>query len=201
MSAIQKRIHEAALRLFAQKPMAEINISELAQSAGLARNTVYKHLDSIDKLLATLATDLASEMNQRVSQSTATATDPAVRLANGIRFYVRRAHEEPHWGRFLQRYGMSLASLQALWDGPLVADVTAGLFSQRYQFKQEQLLAVIGLIGAAVLGAITLVVQGQRTWRDAGADTAELILRALGVPQADAQVLANLELPALPELI
>lgn len=71
MSIIQKRIHEAALQLFAQKELADINVSELAQKAGLARNTVYKNLDSIETLFETVATELASEMNERVGRSAA----------------------------------------------------------------------------------------------------------------------------------
>ncbi|HBP4632907.1 TPA: TetR/AcrR family transcriptional regulator [Pseudomonas aeruginosa] len=200
MSIIQKRIHEAALQLFAQKQMVDVNISELAQKAGLARNTVYKNLESIESLFEAVASELASEMNERVGRSAAPDLDPAQRLSNGIRFYIRRAHEEPHWGSFLVRYAASHVSMQALWDGPPVRDVLAGLACQRYSFRQEQLTSAIGLIAGAVLIAISLVLQGHKTWRDAGADTAELVLRALGVPPEDARVFATAPLPELPPL-
>ncbi|MCY1285567.1 hypothetical protein D9M68_300240 [compost metagenome] len=197
---IQKRIHEAALQLFAQKQIVDVNISELAQKAGLARNTVYKNLESIDSLFETVASELAAEMNERVGKSAAPDLDPAQRLSNGIRFYIRRAHEEPHWGSFLVRYSASHVSMQAMWDGPPVRDVLAGLASQRYSFRQEQLLSAIGLIAGAVLIAISLVLQGHKTWRDAGADTAELVLRALGVPPEEARAFATAPLPELPTL-
>jgi AcrR family transcriptional regulator len=200
VSAIQKRIHEAALRLFAEKQIADVNISELAQAAGLARNTIYKNLDSIDSLFETVASELAAEMNERVDKSAAPGLDPAQRTANGIRFYIRRAHEEPHWGSFLVRYAASHASMQKLWEGPPVRDVLAGLSSQRYSFRQEQLMSVIGMLAGSVLGAISLVLQGHKTWRDAGADTAELVLRALGVPPDEARAFASEPLPALPSL-
>lgn len=197
---IQKRIHEAALQLFAQKQIVDVNISELAQKAGLARNTVYKNLESVDSLFETVASELAAEMNERVGKSAAPDLDPAQRLSNGVRFYIRRAHEEPYWGSFLVRYAASHASMQALWDGPPVRDVLAGLASQRYSFRQEQLMSVIGLIAGAVLIAISLVLQGHKTWRDAGADTAELVLRALGVPPEEARAFATAPLPELPTL-
>lgn len=200
MSAIQKRIHEAALRLFAEKQITEVNVSELAQSAGLARNTIYNNLESTDSLFETVASELAAEMNERVSLSAAPDLDPAHRLANGIRFYIRRAHEERHWGGFLVRYGVSHVSLQKLWDGPPVRDVLAGLASQRYSFNQEQLLSVIGMIAGSVLAAASLVLQGHKTWRDAGSDTAELVLRALGVPVDEAKAFSTAPLPALPSL-
>lgn len=200
MSAIQKRIHEAALRLFAEKQIADVNISELAQAAGLARNTIYKNLESIDSLFETVASELAGEMNERVGKSAAPNLDPAQRLSNGIRFYIRRAHEEPHWGAFLVRYAASHSSMQMLWDGPPVRDVLAGLASQRYSFRQEQLVSVIGMIAGSVLIAIALVLQGHKTWRDAGSDSAELVLRALGVPPDEARAFASEPLPPLPSL-
>lgn len=200
MSAIQKRIHEAALRLFAEKQIADVNISELAQTAGLARNTIYKNLESIDSLFETVASELAAEMNERVGKSAAPNLDPAQRLANGIRFYIRRAHEEPHWGAFLVRYAATSVSMQKLWDGPPVRDVLAGLNNQRFSFRQEQLMSVIGMLTGSVLIAIALVLQGHKTWRDAGSDSAELVLRALGVPQDEARVFASEPLPLLPNL-
>ncbi|MBT8769171.1 TetR/AcrR family transcriptional regulator [Metapseudomonas boanensis] len=200
MSAIQKRIHEAALRLFAEKQIADVNISELAQTAGLARNTIYKNLESIDSLFETVASELAAEMNERVGKSAAPDLDPAQRLANGIRFYIRRAHEEPHWGAFLVRYAATSSSMQRLWDGPPVHDVLAGLVSQRYSFRQEQLMSVVGMLAGSVLIAIALVLQGHKTWREAGSDTAELILRALGVPPDEAREFACAPLPPLPSL-
>ncbi|WP_187804539.1 TetR/AcrR family transcriptional regulator [Aquipseudomonas alcaligenes] len=200
MSAIQKRIHEAALRLFAEKRIAEVNISELAQSAGLARNTIYKNLESIDSLFEAVASDLSEEMNERVDRSAAPGLDPAQRTANGIRFYIRRAHEEPHWGSFLVRYASSHDSLQRLWDGPPARDALAGLASQRFDFRQEQLMSAVGMLAGSVLAAISLVLQGHKTWRDAGSDTAELVLRAWGVPPDEARRFACEPLPVLPNL-
>lgn len=200
MSTIQRRIHEAALQLFAQKELVDVNVSELAQKAGLARNTIYKNLESTETLFETVATQLASEMNERVGKSAAPGLDPAQRLSNGIRFYIRRAHEERHWGSFLVRYSASHVSMQALWDGPPVRDVLEGLACQRYSFRQDQLLSAIGLIAGAVLLAISLVLQGHKTWRDAGADTAEFVLRALGVPADEARAFATAPLPELPAL-
>jgi hypothetical protein len=45
-----------------------------------------------------------------------------------------------------------------------------------------------------------LVREGIKTWRDAGSETAELLLLALGISPAEAMGLAAVELPPLPEL-
>ncbi|OHC25652.1 MAG: TetR family transcriptional regulator [Pseudomonadales bacterium RIFCSPLOWO2_02_FULL_63_210] len=199
MSPVQKRIHEAAIRLFAEKNIGEVNVRELAQVAGVARGTIYNNLSSIESLFEDVATHLSGEMNRRVAKSADPEMDPAQRLANGIRFYLRRAHEEPYWGSFIARYAASNAALQEMWNGPPLEDVLSGLKSQRYSFRQEQLPSVISMIGGSVLSAILQVLAGHRTWRDAGSDTAELILIALGVAPEAARVFATKELPALPD--
>ena len=37
LNPVQRRIHQAALRLFAEKGASQVNISDLAQEAGVAR--------------------------------------------------------------------------------------------------------------------------------------------------------------------
>mgnify|MGYP003476828592 FL=1 len=197
MTPLQKRLHAAALQLFAEKGVSEITVSELAQVAGVARGTIYNNLGSIESLFADVANQLSAEMNQRVVKSADPQLEPAQRLANGIRFYIRRAHEEPQGGGFMIRYASCTQSLQDLWTGPPVQDVLAGLAQSRYSFDQSMLTSVMSLIGGAVLAAILLVLDGRKTWREAGSETAELVLRALGIAPDEAHRLAREELPPL----
>ncbi|MCY1372959.1 hypothetical protein D9M69_602010 [compost metagenome] len=75
-----------------------------------------------------------------------------------------------------------------------------GIRIGRYDIRPEQLPSAMSTISGSVLGAIFLVVEGHRTWREAGSDTAELVLRALGVPAAEARRCATSELPPLASL-
>jgi len=197
LSPVQKRIHEAAIRLFVEKRVEEVNVSELAQIAGVARGTIYNNLNSVETLFEDVASQLSAEMNDRAARSTDPHASPAVRLATGIRLYIRRAHEEPHWGAFIVRYGASNETLQQMWSGPPMHDVLSGLSSEQYSFRQEQLPSVMAMIGGGVLGATMLVLQGHKTWRDAGSDMAEFVLRALGVPADEARSIATQDLPLL----
>lgn len=201
MSAAQRRIHQAALRLFAEKGNSQVSVSELAEAAGVARGTIYNNLDSTDHLFERVASQLADEMNQRVVASYAGIEDPARRLSTGIRLYVRRAHEEPHWGRFLTHFSFRSGSLATFWQGPAVKDVRLGLDQNRYTFRPDQMYGAAGLIAGTTLSAILLVLEGMRTWRDAGSDAAELTLRALGVGTDEARRLAAFELPPLAEVL
>ncbi len=200
INAAQARIHEAAVRLFAERGAVQVSISDLAQAAGVARGTIYNNLPQPDSLFEDVARRLGMEMHERVNLSFGAIEDPAQRLANGLRLFIRRAHDEPHWGRFILRFALTNASLQSMWNGPPTRDLLAGLESGRYAFRAEQMASVLSMVATAGLSGIFLVMEGHRTWRDAGSDAAELVLRAIGIPAEEARLLAAADLPPLPEL-
>lgn len=186
------------MKLFAERGISQVNVSELAQAAGVARGTIYNNLHDPDHLFEEVAAQLADDMNWRITASFEGIADPAHRLANGVRLYIRRAHEEPHWGRFICRHAFNAEALRKVWEGQPVTDLMTGLQSGRYHFEPEQLPSVIGLQAGAVLSAIFNVLEGIKTWREAGADAAEFTLVALGLSREEARALANAELPLLP---
>jgi AcrR family transcriptional regulator len=190
-----RRIHDAALRLYAEKGTSEVSVSELAQMAGVARGTIYNNLEQPDGLFEKVAGQFAEEMNAYVVEVLGEIDDPAQRLSAGIRMYVQRAHEEPHWGRFMIQFAYTNSALRSLWTGPPMQDLQSGIASSRYDIGQEQLPCALGLIGGATLSAVMLVLEGQATWRDAGTQTAMLALRSLGVDMAEANRVARLEIP------
>ena len=197
LSQARRRIHAAAMKLFAERGVTKLNISDLASAAGMARGTIYSHVSDVDGLFEEVAAQLAREMTERVVAGFAGIDDPAQRLAIGVRQYIRRAHEEPLWGRFMSRFGLSPALTQALLSTDPVADLQAGIQSGRYRIGLEQLPAMVGLLAGGTLAAMLPVLDGRSTWRDAGSDTVELLLVALGLERDAARTLARSELPPL----
>jgi AcrR family transcriptional regulator len=200
LNAAQKRIHTAAMKLFAEMDVTRVSISDLAAAAGVARGTVYNNLGGTEGLFERVAAQLVREMTIRVTQSLADTDDLALRLAFGIRHYLRRAHEEPHWGRFLNRFGFSSASLQTLWSTDPIRNLNEGIETGRYRITREQLPSSMVMIAGAVLAAMLPVLEGRQTWREVGTEVAELLLVALGIPRDEARALAARELPPLPTL-
>jgi AcrR family transcriptional regulator len=192
-----EKIMDAALRLFAERGASDITVSELASAAGVARGTVYAHLASTESLFESIASELANEMHERVSLSAKADSPPSLRLAQGIRFFIRRTHEEPQWGRFIVRFAFSVTSLRGMWSGPPARDLIEGIEAGLFSLRPEQLPSSTAMIGSSVLGAMYLVLEGHKSWREAGSDTAELLLRALGVEAIEARTLATAELPPL----
>ncbi|TPE58815.1 TetR/AcrR family transcriptional regulator [Sandaracinobacter neustonicus] len=200
MTSARRRMREAAIRLFAEKGSTQVSMSELAQAAGVARGTAHNNLESTDAFFREIASELADEMNDRITISSEGVSDPTRRLALAIRFYIRRAHEEPDWGRFLLRFAISEQALQAFWLGQPVQDLANGQQSGAFHFRPDQIPSAISFIAGSVLGAILLVLDGHRTWRDAGQDAVEFVLRAIGVPGEAAREQAISDLPPLREL-
>lgn len=190
-SGIQTRIYRAAFLLFAEKGGIDITVSELAQKAGLARGTIYNHLSSTQTLFEEVATQLTREMTEFVLKATKDESDPARRLSIGIRLFLKKSHDEPDWGKFLIRFGLSSGTLKALWEGPLVEDLQNGIKSGKFKVGSDQTASVLTLIGASTLGSMSLVREGTKTWKDASAEIVELILKALGVPLVEAKKLAR----------
>ena len=192
----QRRLREAALKLFAERG-AEVSLSDLAEAAGVARGTIYNNSGSTAEVFAQVADQLVLEMHDRVVKSSGKDVDPVHHLANGIRFFARRAHEEPPWGRFINRFALSNPAMFGLWHGPFMDDLLRAMKSKQYDFKASSLPTVVAMIAGSVLGAVFLVMEGQKTWRAAGSETAELVLRALGVEAKEAARIAVLPLPPL----
>lgn len=197
-TAARQRLHDAALQVFAQRGSSEVTVSELAQVAGIARGTVYNNIESPEDLFHEVAIDLSREMHARMRASFTIVSDPAERLANALRFCIRRAHAEPDWGRFVARFGLSNASLQRLWSTAPVDDVLRGIDQGRYTISADLLPGVQSMITGTIITGMWLVLEGHQTWREGGSTAAEVVLRALGVEPDEAHRIATRELPDLP---
>lgn len=197
LNQARKRIHGAAMRLFAERGVTRLSISDLASAAGMARGTIYSHVPDVDRLFEEVAGQLAREMTERVVAGFAGITDPALRLAIGVRQYIRRAHEEPQWGRFVTRFGLGAEVMQAVMSSEAMTDFEAGVGSGRYLIAPTQIPAMVALLAGGTLAAMLPVLDGHGTWREVGSDTAELMLAALGIEREEARMLAHSELPPL----
>lgn len=194
------RIYRAAMQLFSEHGDPEVNVSELAAIAGVARGTIYNNIGDLNTLFTDVSSHVIAEMSARLGLALQGVVEPERRLAMAIRVFIRRSHDEPYWGKFMMRYALSNPSFEALLIGLPLHDVVHGLERGRYTFRADQLPTVLAMVGGSVLSAMRMVQEGHKTWRDAGSDAAELVLRAMGLPTAEAHTIAVADLPALPGL-
>jgi AcrR family transcriptional regulator len=192
-----QRISDAAVRLFVEKGTTQLTISELAHEANVARGTLYRNIGSVEDLFDRIVGELSADMHQRVSASFAGIDDPPARLATGVRWGVRYAHENPTSGRFAVRFGPSEESLRAMMTGTPMADISAGVAAGRYSIGPASIDSIASLVLGATISAMWMVLEGHQTWREAGSSTAELLLRAMGIERAEAHDISTAELPRL----
>ncbi len=197
MTSTERRISAAAVRLFTEKGVTDVTISELATEAGVARGTLYRNFDSTEQLFDKVLADFSAEMHERVTRSFAGIDDAAMRLATGVRLWVRYAHEDPLMGRFAVRFALTEQSLRAMFTGPPMRDVGAGIADGRYRVDESLTPGIASLVIGATVSAMWMVLEGHQTWREAGSCTAELLLRALGIDPDEAHTISTGELPNL----
>lgn len=199
-SSSEYRIRQAAVRLFAERGAAPLTVSELANEAKVARGTLYRSLGTTEGLFDRIVTDLSAEMYQRIGESLSEIADPAARLATGMRIWIRCAHDDPTFGRFAVTFGLTTEALRSLMFGPAMRDVEAGIAEGRFKSAGTGSESVASLMLGATVSAMWMVLEGHQTWRDGGSQTAELVLRAMGIDGKEARDLATVELPALGSL-
>ena len=195
-SAAVLKIHDAAMRLFAERGGREISISDLADAAGVARGTIYNNIAEPDALFDEIASRVLHDMHLRVAESMGQLEDPAQRLACGIQMFIRHVHEDPWWGRFVVRFAANDDTMRRMMDEPPSIDIKRGIDTGRFTVSLEALASVLSLVGGSTLTAMQSVLAGRQTWRVAGQQLAELILRALGLDADEAHAISSIEPPS-----
>jgi AcrR family transcriptional regulator len=196
-SRARARIYDAALRLFVENGGSAITVSDLADAAGIARGTIYNHVIEPRNLLGDVAAALSQEMLLRTEATMEGLTDPVERMATGVRLFVRRAHEDHNWGRFLVQFMLSHAALRGVMREPPSRDVALAVEAGRFKIVPTQIPSFVAMLTGTTIGAMNLVIRGEQTWRDAAGDAAEFLLRAAGIAAAEARRIARRELPPL----
>ena len=64
----EQRIKDALLKLLANKPLADITVSELAREAHVSRSTFYEHFGNPDDVYDVLMAEISAEMSPLMSQ-------------------------------------------------------------------------------------------------------------------------------------
>ncbi|MEQ8481998.1 MAG: TetR/AcrR family transcriptional regulator [Hoeflea sp.] len=200
MNSAQLRIHQAAIRIFAEHGGTTVNVSDLAREAGFSRGTIYNNLQDPAALFDSVCDMIAKEFRESINKACEGIDDPARKVSASIRLCVRRVHEDAAWGKFIARYAMLEPRLGHFWSEVPARELRRGLIAGRFRFDREQVTSITATAGGATFGAISLVLDGRRTWRQAGSDTAEVVLRGIGVDAAEAYEIAHSDLEPLPSV-
>jgi AcrR family transcriptional regulator len=181
---------EATYRVVARKNVDAVTIDDIIVEAGVARGTFYNYFQTREEALKAMATALQVEMGQKMGIPT--INDPAERIAIAIRQLLHRASQDKTWGTVIVRLGLFEPPSDQAMEGGVIADLRAGVQVDRFQIDSFE--AAIALTLGTGLMAARSILAGQ-TERDYPEQIAKIILKSLGIADAEAQAIAfkNLE--------
>ena len=140
----RKRVLEAALEVVRERPLAEVQLQQIADRAGISPGHVLYHFGSKeDILIATLARSEAEIAEER-ARDLAGLDDPVDRLERWIVLFLPRGADDPTWKLWLElwlRAGReereAAPRVAASWVDDFHRIVTDGLESGAFRLDDE----------------------------------------------------------------
>lgn len=188
------KIVAAAFEMFGEEGGLYARIEDIAQRAGITRATFYTHFSSLPELREAVTYEVTHDFLTAVTRTVSLLDDPRERASVAIRFYLRRALDDPKWG-------WSMINLSA-----------TGFIFGLETFRQAELTIKEGMAAGkltvadsaagrdVVLGtsfAAMSTMLRDKPMSDYPEMITQNILEGVGVPTDEAREIAHRELPAL----
>jgi AcrR family transcriptional regulator len=186
---------ESAYRVFARKETDAVTIDDIIAEAGVARGTFYNYFQTREDVLRAVAASLSDVMNQKIWAQYAAISDPAERMAIGLRQFLHQAMRDATWGWVIVRIGLVAAPLSETIERGLMSDLEAGIRLER--FRVDSVQASVDLVLGTSLMAMRTILEGHRE-PSYPEQITKLILKSLGVDQDDAEAIAFKALEPFP---
>ena len=188
------RTREALLHagyvLFAERGLYDVSIDEIIEKAEISKQTFYNHFSDKAALARDIYLSIRREIESEIRLINQDIDDPAMCIARGICIYVRTALNAPGHIRFITRLLVHDIGLEDPANEGVIHDLETGLATGRLFVRSFE-------TGAAfILGAsepLLLSVVGHPNKAQVVSLTQDfliLILRGLGIPPSDAELIA-----------
>ncbi len=174
----------AGLRVLAEKGDG-LTVSDVVAEADVSNGTFYNYFLDREVLVDALAEELVLSLAATAAREG--IADPALRFAVASGRVLRRASEDPIWGRVVLRL-VNRPGVHESLDRYLCEDLAQGFAQGRFDTGPED--AVVDLVTGLLVMTIRRLVSGQAQ-PDAPRRAVERGLRALGVSSTEARELAG----------
>lgn len=189
---MRSRLLDSALELIARSGPAAMMIDDVISQAEVSRGTFYKYFDTPDALARELALELSNELLRMVEPLVQQVTDPAERIAIGMRMVVSQACKHPSVGSFFVRLGWPDMDRRHLLFEVVQRDLEEGM--RQGQFAAMPIGMALNIVSGMVVGALHVALTQTDQWRAAD-HAAASALRALGVDAERAARIVAMPLP------
>ena len=172
----------ARLRLFSEAGTDSVGVDEIAQAASVSKQTFYNRFSDKADLLRAIHASVRTGIRQFIDHVDEAETDPARRMACGLCAYAVMARGDRLRGRFVARTLLHDLGTDSALNRGVVDDVAMGL-------AQGRLSALVLDTGVAfTLGTTQALAARILECADLAA---ALLLRAFGLPHAEAEMIAS----------
>ena len=188
------RIIAAAFDIFGDENGLFARVEDIVEKAGVTRATFYNHFNGMVELREALTHEVTHDFLVAVTSIVSRLPDPRDRSALAIRFYLRRAGSDHRWA-------WSMLNLSA--SGYIFGSETYRQAEQtiREGIQDGAFTIACAELGRDILLGSSLAAMGsmmrQAVPENYPESVADHILRALGVPQAEAHSIAHQPMPPI----
>ena len=191
------KILSAAFELFDKHGVDRVTVEDVREQAGLARGSFYNYFVTYEDMLKALASDIASQINSEQSERFESVPNRAERIWSNLRYAILRAASDRSCTQILVRITPLVGPLNEEMRVHAERSVRASVRSKAIDVPSAGVALDLGL------GLATMMWQRALKSR---VDPKELeaaglmLMRAYGVPEAEARRISRLPLPQLPDV-
>lgn len=185
----------AAARVISEFGEGRARIEDFIATAGVSRGTFYNYYTTREELLGDLWAHFGTEPFHHIQVVSEKIDDPVERFATEARLILSGAVKDPIWGWLVY----SLSELSQVPKDLLSFPLPDLLLGHRIgNFSFSNMDAALDLVIATLRRAIRGMLEDKRG-DDYASDIVEMLLRALGLPDEQARVIANRPLTDIPD--
>jgi AcrR family transcriptional regulator len=182
----------SAIEAFSRRGVGGTSLPEIAAAAGVTIGTVYNHFRSKADLVSAVAIELAETIRARSAPGRAQLKTATEQMAAGCRRYLGLAETTPRWALLILDVASIDPGFRRTVTGFVTTELRKGLRSG--EFTVDDAAAALDLVIGATMEGMRNIALGTARKGHAVRVT-ESILRALGVPAAEARRAASGPLP------
>lgn len=182
----------AARELVHERGHENISIQDVTQRAKVGTGTFYNYFQTKQQVFEAVLSDFRHRFAQEINAIRANLKDPATIIAVTLKYYFRQAQDNEKWKTFITYSGLPGEHVLHQDEEQCLGDIQRGVRAGR--FKVDDVYFTQSLVTGMVRHTNLEISKGN-LGRSAMDDTAQYVLRMLGLPYLVARALAQSPLP------
>ncbi|NRR33889.1 TetR/AcrR family transcriptional regulator [Oxalobacteraceae bacterium] len=188
------RLVAAAESVMARRGVDGATIQEITGEAELGTGTFYNYFSCKEELAKAVFAIRTEELGRLLDAIGRGANDPARAIAQILRLYVQKSQADPIWGWFLIHAEQGFRQLDEAFADRSRKNLRRGVQEGRFTCGAS-IDTAVSIILSSLLVTTRNILEG-RADADAAIHMSELLLRMLGLSDAESGALAREPLPA-----